>query len=81
MTKLKSKEDKMVNGEYANWFGQGFISGKQQTLKDVLKIIDKNKLPDDNDYRYSNEYVDAWIFELREQIKREIGVNRKDLEK
>jgi hypothetical protein len=43
---------------------------KQQTLKDVLNIIDKTKLPEDKDYRYSNKYIDAWIFELKDQIKK-----------
>ena len=42
-----------------------FKSGKAEALKEVLKIISKTKLPTDKDYRYSNEYIEEWIEELK----------------
>ena len=37
-------------------------------LEEVLELIDETKLPEDKDYRYSNEYIDSWIEELKQKI-------------
>jgi predicted RNA-binding protein with EMAP domain len=43
----------------------GKEEGKAEALKEVLEIINKTKLPTDKDYRYSNEYIEEWIEELK----------------
>ncbi len=45
------------------------LKAKLQTLKDVLKLINKIKLPEDKDYRYSNEYIENWVEELKQEIE------------
>jgi hypothetical protein len=46
-------------------YAEGKKNGKAEALREVLKIINKTKLPTDKDYRYSNEYIEEWIEELK----------------
>ncbi len=48
--------------------GKTQIDSQIEILKEVLELIDETKLPDDKDYRYSNEYIDSWIEELKQKI-------------
>ena len=52
------------------------LHAKLQVLKEweareneILEIIEKTKLPTDKNYRYSNEYIENWIEELKNKIK------------
>ncbi len=38
-------------------------------LKNVLKLIDEIKLPQDKEYRYSNEYIEEWVDVLKQKIQ------------
>lgn len=43
-----------------------------EAKKEILELINKTKLPEDKDYRYSNKYIDNWIDELK-QLQKEVG--------
>lgn len=46
-----------------------FLAEEYYSKKNVLELIDKIKLPEDKDYRYSNEYIENWIEELKKEIE------------
>lgn len=41
---------------------------KELMINYFLKIIKKTKLPTDKGYRYSNEYIENWVEQLKENV-------------
>jgi hypothetical protein len=50
-------------------FNKRINLAKECVLEDVMEIIDKIKLPEDKNYRYSNEYIENWVDELKQKIE------------
>jgi len=64
---------KQTNEQIAcnNWEKIGILKGRKEREKEILEMIEKTKLPEDKDYRYSNEYIEEWINELKLTIEGE----------
>ena len=65
------KEHKHKSDFYSGSSGCKFCiqDGVKLERKRILKIIKELKLSDDKDYRYSNEYIEEWMEELKGKIK------------
>jgi hypothetical protein len=61
MTTFTKKELKAL-GEIS--FDTGVMYAKEK----IMKLLNTTKLPTDKNYKYSNEYIDDWVNELKEKI-------------
>ena len=66
---MKCKNCKKIIEEYEKYLMDYKEEQRILVQQEVLKKIEKIKLPTDKDYRYSNDYIEAWMEKLKESLK------------
>jgi hypothetical protein len=67
---MKCENCKKIIEEYEKYLDDYKKEQRELVRQEVLKLIDKIKLPTDKDYRYSNDYIEAWMEKLKEELRK-----------